>query len=254
MNVKSMSESSLTESSVKEKNEKKTAPVNEVQHYYNRDAWFVTTNAAKSKIESRIKQLEKISTEILTNSDIAHEEKEAHKYLCEVLRKAGCTVHHHYIHPTAFKAVYQSATLTDNTSAPTVGLICEYDAVKDFGHSSGNNLLTEATIATIIGIREAMKSDTRLIGRLIVFGTPASEESGGKIRMMKEGAFDKVDVIVAINPSNHNCLLPKFYCSQKCFPSFFCIFSRINEFNIPFPSSVGVLIQSKACGFPAGCR
>ena len=216
MNQNSVPENSLkSETSLSSKSDNNTVAVNEVQPYYNRDVWFVTTKAAKDKIESRTKQLEKISTEILTNSDVAHEEKEAHKYLCDTLFKVGCVVHHHFIHPTAFKAVYQSSGLTDSSKVPTVGLICEYDAVKDFGHSSGNNLLTEATIATFIGIKEAMKSDTRLVGRVIVFGTPASEESGGKIRMMKEGAFDQVDVIVAIHPSDQNCLLPKYFCSQK---------------------------------------
>lgn len=202
------------------KNEKTSGEQNEVQKYYNRDVWLVTTNAAKTKIESRVKQLEKISTEILTNIDLAHEEKEAHKYLCDILRKVGCDVHSSYIHPTAFKAVFQSSSLNESSNAPTVGLICEYDAVKGFGHSSGNNLSTEATIAALIGIREAMKVDTRLVGRLVIFGTPASEESGGKIGMMKEGAFDKVDCIVMVSPANKNCLRPTYYCSQKIRISF----------------------------------
>jgi hypothetical protein len=214
MNQKSGNESPLTDDPNKDKKESKISNVNEVQQFYNLDVWFVTSNAAKTRIQLRAKQLEKISNEITVLSD-SGQQKEVHNFLCDILQKAGCVVHQNYSYSSAFKATLQSPGLTESATAPTIGLICEYDSVQGFGHSSGNNLLTEATIAALIGIREAMKSDTRLIGRLVVLGTPFSEEGGGKIRFMKASAFDKIDVILAIHPSNHNCLLPKFYCSQK---------------------------------------
>jgi len=195
---------------------------NNVQQYYNRNVWHVTTTAAKTKIESRAKQLSKISNEIFTNPDASHDEKEAHKYLCDILKKVGCVVHSSYIHPTAFKAVFQSGSKSENeaSSGPTVGLICEYDAVPGYVHSCGHNLSTEATIGALIGVRAAMKSDTRLVGKLVILGTPATEENGGKIKMMKEGVFDGIDVIISVHPSTYDCLFPRFYASQKVPKSF----------------------------------
>ncbi|XP_054156086.1 xaa-Arg dipeptidase-like [Oppia nitens] len=207
---------------------KNTDQTSDVQKHYNRDVWFVTSSSAKAKIASRTKQLEKISAEILANPDVAHEEKEIHRYLCGLLAKLDCTVHSSYIHPTAFKAEFKPNSKTN----VTVGLICEYDAVKGFGHSKGNNLSTEATIATFLGIREAMKADSRLLGTVIILGTPASEESSGKIRMLKEGAFNDMDALFAVHPSNYDSLCPKFYCSQKIRVNFFGISRHIDCLNV----------------------
>jgi hypothetical protein len=64
----------------------------DIQQHYNRNVWHVTSFAAKSKIESKVKQLEKISAEIYRNPDASHEEKEIHKYLCDIMTKIGCEV------------------------------------------------------------------------------------------------------------------------------------------------------------------
>lgn len=191
----------------------------EIQQNYNRNVWHVTASAAKAKIESKAKQLEKISAEIYRNPDASHEEKEIHKYLCDILRKIGCEVQSGFIHPTAFRAIFRSGTKSETDSpnepkVPTVGLICEYDAVPGFGHSCGHNLSTEATIGAVLAVRAAMKADTRLVGKLVIFGTPATEQNGGKIKMMSEGVFDNIDVILSAHPSNYNCLVPTFYASQ----------------------------------------
>lgn len=37
-----------------------------------------------------------------------------------------------------------------------------------------------------------------------MLGTPAEEDSGGKVDLMKEGAFDDMDVVFMAHPEQHD--------------------------------------------------
>ncbi|KAL6485717.1 hypothetical protein MHYP_G00051090 [Metynnis hypsauchen] len=42
-------------------------------------------------------------------------------------------------------------------------------------------------------------------GSVTVLGTPAEEEGGGKIDLLREGAFEDVDVVLMAHPSQEDC-------------------------------------------------
>jgi metal-dependent amidase/aminoacylase/carboxypeptidase family protein len=61
-------------------------------------------------------------------------------------------------------------------------------------------------------LKAAPSSD---LGRVIVYGTPAEEGGGGKIKMIKKGCFDEVDFIMMVHPSNYNAAFPTYIACMK---------------------------------------
>ncbi len=61
-------------------------------------------------------------------------------------------------------------------------------------------------------LKAAPSSD---LGRVIVYGTPAEEGGGGKIKMIKNGCFDEVDFIMMVHPSNYNAAFPTYIACMK---------------------------------------
>ncbi|CAK1355300.1 unnamed protein product [Cercospora beticola] len=105
--------------------------------------------------------------------------------------------------PTAFMAVFDSGR-----SGPAVSFNAEYDALKGIGHACGHNLIAIASIGAALATAEMMK-DHALNGRVVLFGTPAEEGGGGKIKLLAAGAFEGIDVSLISHPgiSRNNALM-----------------------------------------------
>lgn len=95
---------------------------------------------------------------------------------------------------TSFKA-----TSANYKGKPAVALLAEYDALPELGHACGHNLIGPASIGAAVALHHLNFS---LEGQLMVFGTPAEEGGGGKITMMQQGVFDKIDAAMMIHPSS----------------------------------------------------
>ena len=52
-------------------------------------------------------------------------------------------------------------------------------------------------------------SDVEL-GRVVVFGTPAEESQGGKIKMIEKGCFDEVDFVMMVHPNPYDAAFPTY--------------------------------------------
>ena len=95
---------------------------------------------------------------------------------------------------TSVKAVYDSGK-----EGPNIGIFGEFDAVPGMGHSCGHNLMC----AMAVGAGEAVRSViSETGGRVTVFGTPAEEGGGGKIIMLKNGAFEGLDIAMILHSAN----------------------------------------------------
>ena len=71
--------------------------------------------------------------------------------------------------------------------------------VPGMGHSCGHNLMC----AMAVGAGEAVRSViSETGGRVTVFGTPAEEGGGGKIIMLKNGAFEGLDIAMILHSAN----------------------------------------------------
>lgn len=69
----------------------------------------------------------------------------------------------------------------------------EYDALPDLGHACGHNLIATAGVAGFLGLSHAIEK-FGIKGRAQLLGTPAEEDGGGKVDLVKAGAYEKPSV------------------------------------------------------------
>src|SRR5438105_111846 len=114
--------------------------------------------------------------------------------------------------PTAFTATW-------GEGKPVIGIMGEYDALPGLsqedvpdrkprvngapGHGCGHNLLGAASLFAAVTIRDWL-AETHNPGTIRFYGTPAEEGGGGKLYMIRAGAFKDVDVVLSWHPSDQN--------------------------------------------------
>lgn len=82
-----------------------------------------------------------------------------------------------------------------------IGICAEYDALPELGHACGHNLIAASAVLAAVAAKRAMERGG-IRGRIDVFGTPAEEDGGGKIEMLRRGAFDGVDAALLMHPTS----------------------------------------------------
>lgn len=141
--------------------------------------------------------LRTISLGIHDDPELGYREHHAHSLLTKFLTKDEWAVTPSaYGIETAFIAAHDSGH-----PGPVVSFNVEYDALPGIGHACGHNLIAAASLAGATATREVMKTKG-LEGKVVVFGTPAEEGGGGKIKLLKAGAYSdhKVDVNFISHP------------------------------------------------------
>jgi len=152
------------------------------------------------QIEKRRDEAIRIAKEIWHLAEPPLGEFKSAELLEQYLVQCGFAVQRPWkILPTAFRAVAGSGS-------PTIGILAEYDALPDcgrrrgqWGHGCGHNLLGTASVLAGIVAAEVLGRMGR-DGRIIVFGTPAEETLAGKVYMAREGAFRRLDAVLAWHP------------------------------------------------------
>jgi len=130
--------------------------------------------------------LEKLSLQIHDNPELGYQEVKAAGWLTEFLHAQGLKVERGVGGvETAFRAMIETG------AGPTIGLMCEYDALPQIGHACGHNAI--ATAGAGAGAALAAVRDKLPKGRIVVIGTPAEEGGGGKVKLIKAGVFRDVD-------------------------------------------------------------
>lgn len=149
-------------------------------------------------IDSIYDDLWTINKEIYDNPELGYEEYDAHDLLASfmedqdgwnVTRSVGGV-------ETAFQAVFEG-----NGDGPIVGFNAEYDALPELGHACGHNLIATVSVGGALAAARVMR-DEGLPGKVILFGTPAEESLGGKIKMHEAGVFkdSKIDISLISHP------------------------------------------------------
>ncbi|OQV25589.1 putative Peptidase M20 domain-containing protein 2 [Hypsibius exemplaris] len=164
--------------------------------------------------------LNDISQKIWREPELYFQEKFAHNLLTDFLERNGFTVVRGYKNiATAFRAEFQSPNY-DRLLHPTIAVLCEYDALPEIGHACGHNLIAEAGIATGLALRDVLTShaDTAqaVDGKLVILGTPAEEQGGGKVILINEGAFLDIDFAMMVHPFVRNDLEPVILGIEAC--------------------------------------
>jgi amidohydrolase len=146
-------------------------------------------------IETRREQLGELSLKIHSNPELGFQEVKAADWLTHYLEENGFSVERGICQlPTAFKASY-------GKGEPAIAILAEYDALPDFGHACGHNII--ATCAVGAGVASRPVID-RLGGSILVIGTPAEELYGGKIIMADRGAFNGLDAAMMVHPGTND--------------------------------------------------
>jgi amidohydrolase len=96
--------------------------------------------------------------------------------------------------PTAFRA-------TAGHHGPLVVICCEYDALPGLGHGCGHNIIAAAAAGAGAVLAPLARSAG---GRLVVLGTPAEEGGGGKIELLRRGAFAGASAALLVHPGRHD--------------------------------------------------
>ncbi|NUU77185.1 M20 family metallopeptidase [Paenibacillus xylanilyticus] len=154
----------------------------------------------KETVDQLDQQLRELSLRIHANPELSFKEVQAQQWLTEPLEAAGFQVEKGISGlPTSFRAVWEGAT-----GGPTIALLAEYDALPRIGHACGHNLIGTSAVGAALALKEA---SPQLPGRIIVLGTPAEEEGGGKIIMANEGVFDEIDAVMMCHPQQKTMVL-----------------------------------------------
>ncbi|KAG9233309.1 hypothetical protein BJ875DRAFT_49637 [Amylocarpus encephaloides] len=149
-------------------------------------------------VEEASDELWTINKHIHDNPELGYEEHDAHALLTKFMKSKGgweVTASAYGIE-TAWIAVYDSGK-----KGPVVSFNAEMDALPEIGHACGHNLIATASLAAGLATAEIMKQHS-LKGKVVLFGTPAEEGGGGKIRLLKAGAYKDhgVDISLISHP------------------------------------------------------
>lgn len=149
----------------------------------------------KDSVESQKQQLIQLSLNIHDNPELGFKEEKASAWLTSYLEDNGFHVERGIAGlPTAFRATY-------GQGRPRIALLAEYDALPKIGHGCGHNIIGVSATGAAVASKSVID---KLGGSIVVMGTPGEESFGGKIDMVKAGAFKEIDVAMLVHPEVRN--------------------------------------------------
>ncbi|HAZ27773.1 TPA: amidohydrolase [Candidatus Acetothermia bacterium] len=159
------------------------------------DGKQAVTDQAWKKIDALSQELWDLALRIHAHPELGFEEHQAAAWLSEALEKGGFRVERGAGRvPTAFSAVHPA-----KKPGPRVAILAEYDALPELGHACGHNLIAAIAVGAALGLAPFKKD---LPGTLVVFGTPAEEGGGGKLKLIQAGLFRDVDAAMMVHPAD----------------------------------------------------
>lgn len=160
------------------------------------------------------KTIEEVAKNIWEYAEIRFKEYKSAEELAEYAREAGFQVEMGIGGlETAFKATY-------GEGHPVIAILGEYDALQGLsqaedsthkekgkqeinGHGCGDHLLGAGALYGAEIVKNYLK-ENNLKGTIVFYGCPAEEGGSGKTWMMKNGAFEGVDLALTWHPFPYN--------------------------------------------------
>jgi amidohydrolase len=153
----------------------------------------------KDAVEKRSLEMKELSLKIHQYPELSFQEYQAQKWLIAPLEEAGFQIEKGLSSlETSFRATW------DNGEGPTIAFLAEYDALPKIGHACGHNIIGTSAVGAALALKDAVPD---LPGKILVIGTPAEEEGGGKILMANDGVFDDVDAAMLCHPNKKTWVL-----------------------------------------------
>jgi amidohydrolase len=162
-------------------------------------------SALKQRAWQAIHQQENVLVDlaerIRQNPEPGYGEVKASGWLAGLLEGAGFSVQKPWGGlETAFRA-------HTGVGGRSIFFLAEYDALPGVGHGCGHNLIAAMAVGAALGTAAVLAETGGVTG---VIGTPAEEyfgEEEGKVKLLRSGGFEGVDVALMAHPSHENRVL-----------------------------------------------
>lgn len=163
-------------------------------------------------VESQKQHLVQLSLNIHDNPELGFKEEKASAWLANYLEDSGFHVERGIAGlATAFRATY-------GQGSPRIALLAEYDALPKIGHGCGHNIIGVSAVGAAVASKSIID---QLGGSIVAMGTPGEEGLGGKIDMVKAGAFKEIDVAMLVHPNTRNMPAEEFLACSTLEVEFF---------------------------------
>lgn len=166
-----------------------------------------------ARLDARAADYGQLGRQIWEYAELGYQEQKSSAALQAELKRQGFRIEAGIGGaPTAFTATWGSGQ-------PVIGIMGEFDALPGLsqdavpvrkplvtggpGHGCGHNLFGVAAMMGAIATKEYLETNRRP-GTIRFYGTPAEEGGGGKIYMLRAGAFKDVDVVLTWHPGDRN--------------------------------------------------
>ena len=166
-----------------------------------------------ARLDSRADHFAALSRRIWEFAEVGYQETQSAALLKDELKQAGFTITDNIANiPTAFSA-------QAGTGKPVIGILGEYDALPGLqqeaipikqparsvkpGHGCGHNLFGTGSAAAAIAVKDWL-AEKGISGTVRFYGCPAEEGGGGKIYMVRAGAFSDCDAVLHWHPGSEN--------------------------------------------------
>lgn len=167
-------------------------------------------------IENNRERFIKVNDDVWKYAELAFREEKSAACLEQVLKEEGFSVETGLAGiPTCF-----SATYSQGSGKPVMGILGEYDALAGLsqeagnpekkekvpggaGHGCGHCALGAGALGAAVAVKEYLK-ETGKDGTIIYFGCPAEEGAGSKQFMARAGVFEQVDFVYTWHPATVN--------------------------------------------------
>ncbi len=167
--------------------------------------------AVIASVDEKYAQLTALSDKIWAHAELAFRETKSAADLIAYAEKNGLRVTKNVAGiPTAFTAEF-------GEGKPVIGILGEFDALPGLsqkaqptkepvvaeapGQGCGHNMFGVASLGAAIAIKELIEAG-KLKGTVRFYGTPSEERFFGKLWMIREGAFEDVDICMDWHPGD----------------------------------------------------
>lgn len=137
---------------------------------------------------------------IHANPELGYEEVLAAGWIADWMRSAGFYVR------VGVAGMETALIATAGAGRFHVALCAEYDALPAVGHACGHNVIAASSVGAAVALA-AVADELDL--RVTLFGTPAEEGGGGKIRLIEAGEFEGVHAALMVHPGPDDILEPE---------------------------------------------
>ncbi|WP_020589475.1 M20 family metallopeptidase [Desulfobacter curvatus] len=150
----------------------------------------------RSILKAHEQDLLSVISKIHATPELSGKEIQACAWQAELLSAWGFSVE------TGYKGLATAFNATAGQNKPHICFMAEYDALPGIGHGCGHNLIVGVALGAGVVLKNLL-AHHHLPGRVTVMGTPAEEQRGAKIDLIKAGALKDVDLVLMAHPSDN---------------------------------------------------